>query len=97
VLDDVVLSNLTRQGIFEGEVAFDAGLQQLARADGGSFLADGFLEGQLVRVVNDANPAQFVDLKIAIIRGDNATFDNRLEFTTETDLTTPRLVDGFAR
>src|SRR5262249_26588668 len=47
------------------------------------WLADGFLEGQRVRVYNAANLAQFVDLKIQLIRGDNASKDNKLEFTTE--------------
>ncbi len=86
VMDDVVLSNLTREGIFEGHVELNAADRQLIRTDMSGWLADGFVEGQRVRVTNLANPVETVDLKIAIIRGDNETFDEKLEFTAETPL-----------
>ncbi len=78
----VVLSALARQGLWEGDASFDGSLRQLIRTDDSSWLADGFLEGQRVRVTHDAS-GLFVDLKIALIRGDNATTDEKLEFTAE--------------
>jgi Ca2+-binding RTX toxin-like protein len=85
VQNTVVLSNLTREGRWEGEVTVevDGTAQRLVRTDLSGWLADLFLEGQRVRVTNLANPLQFADFKIAIIRGDNATFDEKMEFTTE--------------
>ena len=87
VADGVILSDLTRQAIFNGTVSVeenpDNGADRLVRADAGSWLGDGFLEGQRVRITDAANPAQFVDAKIAIIRGDNESLDDKLEFTLE--------------
>ena len=80
--DSVVLSDLTRQGLWQGDAQFDAAQRQLIRSDASGWLADGFLEGQRVRVTNDAT-GEFVDLKIALIRGDNAGKDEKLEFTAE--------------
>ena len=48
---------------------------------GGSWLADGFREGQRI-VINGITG----DFKIALIRGTNATKDNVLQFTTERTL-----------
>ncbi|MGB4272143.1 MAG: hypothetical protein WBJ44_07080, partial [Propionicimonas sp.] len=59
------------------------GGRRITRDDSSSWLADGFSEGQRVRVYNADNLAEFVDLKIAIIRGLNATFDETLQFTSE--------------
>lgn len=42
-----------------------------------SWLSDGFLEGQLVRITSGGNS---FDVKVALIRGENATFDNKMEF-----------------
>ena len=61
----------------------DLGGRRITRTDGSSWLADGFLEGQRVRVINVANPLQFVDLKIAVIRGTNTLKDETLQFTAE--------------
>ena len=73
VLDTVALADLTREGDFAGEVSVDTLNRRLVRTDDSSWLADGFLEGQRVRVINAANPLQSADFKIAIIRGDNET------------------------
>ncbi|MEQ1827017.1 MAG: hypothetical protein ABL921_13765 [Pirellula sp.] len=86
--DTVVISTLARQGLWEGTVNLDAGLRQIIRPGlAGTklpgFLSDGFLEGQRVRVTNAANLAQSIDLKIALIRGDNKAKDSKLEFTAE--------------
>jgi hypothetical protein len=56
------------------------------RSDSGSFLADGFLEGQWVRVIDLDNPANVIELKIQLIRGENTTKDEKLQFTSETAL-----------
>lgn len=90
---DATISRITRAGQWQGTVttAADAqptdpsalGGRRITRTDGTSWLADGFLEGQRVRITNAANTSQFVDLKIAIIRGTNATFDETLQFTAE--------------
>src|SRR5262249_32448902 len=47
------------------------------------WLADGFLEGQRVRVCTTSGALVCADLKIQLIRGDNASFDTILEFTGE--------------
>ena len=84
---------LVRQGLWTGGVtaAADAepgdpsavGGRRITRTDSSSWLADGFLEGQRVRVTNAGDPTQYVDLKIAVIRGTNATKDQTLQFTGE--------------
>ncbi len=61
----------------------DLGGRRITRSDSSSWLADGFLEGQRVRVTNADNPAESVDLKIAVIRGTNSTNDETLQFTAE--------------
>jgi Ca2+-binding RTX toxin-like protein len=81
VTDSVALSDLTREGVYMGEVTVNTTDRRLIRTDDSSWLADGFLEGQRVRVTNAANPAQFADFKIAIIRGENDTKDEKIEFT----------------
>jgi hypothetical protein len=84
---DVVLSHLASVGTFEGSATLDAGQRQLIRGSvTGSqpgWLADGFLEGRRVRVYDAANVANFVDLKIRLISGDNNARDNTLTFTSE--------------
>ncbi|MFZ0529764.1 MAG: hypothetical protein WAL91_04410, partial [Propionicimonas sp.] len=88
------ISRLIRQGLWTGSITTAAdtepadpsalGGRRITRSDDTGWLADGFLEGQRVRVTNAANPTQFVDLKVAVIRGTNATFDQTLQFTAET-------------
>jgi len=83
--DTVSVSSLTRESLWEGEVTVEVEVaaRRLVRTDFSGWLADLFLEGQRVRVTNLANPGQFADFKIAIIRGDNESFDEKIEFTTE--------------
>jgi hypothetical protein len=83
IMDTVALSDLTTEGIYKGEVTVNTVDRRLIRTDDSSWLADGFLEGQRVRVTNVANMDQFADFKIAIIRGDNETKDEKIEFTAE--------------
>ncbi|MFZ1411071.1 MAG: hypothetical protein WAS07_06420, partial [Micropruina sp.] len=90
---DVMISRLTRVGLWTGNVLTAAdpepadpsglGGRRITRTDNSSWLRDGFLEGQRVRVTNVANPLQFVDLKIAVIRGTNTLKDETLQFTAE--------------
>jgi hypothetical protein len=78
------------QGLFEGQVhvEIDGAARRLVRTDLSGWLAAGFLEGQRVRVTAlDASgvpiAGQTADFKIAIIRGENETFDEKIEFTAE--------------
>ena len=48
------------------------------------WLGEGFVEGMRVRITNLADPSQYVDAKIAIIRGFNDSKDATLQFTLET-------------
>ena len=86
VPDFVALSDLTVEGDYTGEVSVNIADRRLIRTDDSSWLADGYLEGQRVRVTNEANAAETADFKIAIIRGDNETKDEKIEFTAETAL-----------
>jgi Mg-chelatase subunit ChlD len=45
------------QGLYSGSVTVDTDNRRLVRAGGASWLADGFLEGQRIRVINAADPA----------------------------------------
>ncbi|HEX6684565.1 MAG TPA: cellulose binding domain-containing protein, partial [Candidatus Limnocylindrales bacterium] len=69
---NVKISKLVPNGVFTGSVSFDAVNNRLIRNDGGSWLADGFLEGQRVRI------SGIGDFKIALIRGTSV-----LQFTAE--------------
>ena len=77
-----IVSKLVLQGLWTGAATFDTVNRRLVRADGASFLADGFLEGQRVRVCT-TDGATCADFKIGVVRGDNATQDDKLEFTSE--------------
>ena len=79
---DAIVSKLVRQGLWSGNATFDTANRRLVRADGSSWLADGFLEGQRVRVCT-TDGATCADFKIGVIRGENATQDEKLEFTSE--------------
>ena len=91
----VTVSRLTKAGLFEGVVTVEiaGGARRLVRTVGlndplASWLADGFLEGQRVLVCDSAasgptDAAHCGRFKIAIIRGTNATKDNKIEFTSE--------------
>ena len=76
----VTLSELTRYGLYEGQVSLNAAGRELSRLDGKGWLADGFLEGQRVRLTDGRNSADF---KIALIVGSNETRDTTLVFTSE--------------
>ncbi|MEO0465131.1 MAG: hypothetical protein AAF216_01205 [Pseudomonadota bacterium] len=90
--ETAVLSDLARIGFFEGTVSYapDAGGsfdgEQLIRSDGSGWLADGFLEGQWIRVTDQNNPANEIELKVELIRGDNDNNDEKLQFTATTAL-----------
>ncbi|WP_203230655.1 calcium-binding protein [Agromyces humi] len=69
---------LTRSGIWDGTATteFVGGSWRLVRPLSGSWLADGFLEGQWVQICQGAT---CIRAKIAVIRGDNAGHDEKLE------------------
>ncbi|MDH3308667.1 MAG: hypothetical protein OEO77_14270, partial [Acidimicrobiia bacterium] len=90
---DVTLNLLVRTGLWQGTVGVSTDpnndpdwgrfgalqvVRTLADADLG-YLADGFLEGQWVRICDGA--ANCVDVKIDLIRGENDTKDSTLQFT----------------
>ena len=60
-----------------------AQLEDFENYDVQGFLKEGFLEGQRVRITNLANTAEYVDAKIAVIRGFNDTKDHTIQFTFE--------------
>ncbi len=88
------ISKLSSQGVFTGQVVFTVGtdpdtgdaVYRMTRVYAGDnwlqpgWLADGFLEGQRIRIEGGANAG---DYKIAIIRGDNKTKDTTIELTLE--------------
>ncbi|MCL1598791.1 MAG: hypothetical protein M3094_06385, partial [Actinomycetia bacterium] len=80
------ISQLITVGEWDGDVIFDEATWEsdndvrvywITRADGSSWIADGFLEGQWIRTTG-TNAGNY---KIAIIRGTNATKDDTLELT----------------
>jgi len=90
VQDTATLSDLADIGIFTGEVEFSIveengvdtyrmTITGLADEDPG-WLANRFLEGQRIRIDGLLNPG---DYKIAIIRGENDTKDDTIQFTVE--------------
>jgi len=86
------ISFLTRDGVWTGDVSFDHPIDQgwqVVRADNSSWLADGFLEGQWVEVCVSDVAGNCVGLtgryKIAIVRGENKTKDEKLEFRRRDD------------
>ncbi|GAB3043216.1 hypothetical protein GCM10027052_26710 [Parafrigoribacterium mesophilum] len=74
----VAINLLTRSGIWDGNATteFVGGAWRLVRPASGSWLADGFLEGQWVEICQGAT---CIRGKIAVIRGDNAGHDEKLE------------------
>ncbi|MCA1683511.1 MAG: hypothetical protein LC708_00005, partial [Actinobacteria bacterium] len=88
---DATISRLNRRGLWTGPVQFDPVNNWLTRtacltdASCAGWLADGFLEGHRIRITGGLNPG---DYKIALIRGDNATFDSRLQLTLENPIAT---------
>ena len=80
----VLINRLTRSGKFEGAGSLaptlgDDGQShfRLTRTDLKSWLSDGFLEGQWVRV---CRAGTCLDAKIQNIRGSNAGHDEQMEF-----------------
>ncbi len=86
---DASISRLIRQGQYTGNITFDAATNRLTRSDClpshscAGWLADGFLEGQRIRIDSGPNAGIY---KIALIRGFNTTKDETLELTLENAL-----------
>lgn len=84
---DALISTLYERGLFKGGATVEGPEWDpvaevwegwtIVRNDGGSFLADGFLEGQWVEICDqDGTCGRF---KIQVIRGTNKTKDNKIE------------------
>ncbi|MEO6021102.1 MAG: calcium-binding protein [Knoellia sp.] len=75
---DVSINRLTRSGAWDGTATTElvGGAWRLVRPLTGSWLADGFVEGQWVEICQGGT---CIRVKIAVIRGDNAGKDNKLE------------------
>lgn len=52
-LSDVSISRLISHGIFTGDVSYDFATGSITRTDGGSWLDNGFFEGQLIKIGAD--------------------------------------------
>src|SRR5262249_40879552 len=78
----------SQHGLFTGTITWDGATRTLTRSDGGSWLDDGFLEGQLVRF----NGATSGDVyKIQLIHG---TASGKLDQLTLTSAGAPSLANG---
>ncbi|HEX4998781.1 MAG TPA: Calx-beta domain-containing protein [Terriglobia bacterium] len=96
IMDDAILSDLANVGEFTGMVSFTKVVENSVDTyrmtivgladDEPGWLALGFLEGQRIRL-NGTNAG---DYKIAIIRGENDSKDDTIQFTAEN---TPITVD----
>ena len=86
-----VIGTAVDGGWFSGSVVFDAATRTLTRADGGDWVADGFLEGQLVRITGGANAG---DHKVELIYGTN---NSVLRLTTSSTLTSATAAVTVAR
>ena len=65
-------------GSFTGTVSFDPATNSITRSDGSNWIADGFLEGQWIRIVGGANAG---DYKIALIDGPAGSYATVMHFT----------------
>jgi hypothetical protein len=92
---DVAISYLTREGDWTGLVTVvpsvpnaspipDTGWQ-LVRNNSSSWLGDGFLEGQWVEISIVNNAFAPIRVKVQLIRGNNKTKDEKLEFRYRND------------
>ena len=75
-LAGTTISRLVAKGLFTGAVAYDATLGTLTRTDGTSWLDDGFLEGQLIKIGSDSTA-----YKIELISGTTASKLDVLKLT----------------
>ncbi|MCB9929003.1 MAG: hypothetical protein H6844_06280 [Alphaproteobacteria bacterium] len=96
--EDIWTGYVKHENVLDEQLSHEAGMDvfvdRITRVDaGGALFADtvkgwldqGFLEGQRVRITNLDNPAQYIDAKIAIIRGENDTLDETIQFTLDPD------------
>ena len=74
-LTNVKINVLQRVGTFTGTVTYDAGDDNaIVRSDGSNWIADGFLEGQWIRIAGGPNAG---DYKIALIDGPDGAYAHR--------------------
>ena len=101
------ISSLYESGYFEGGTTVEGPEYEdvaevwegwtIVRGDGGSFLGDGFLEGQWIEMCESDGDGNCLGggftgrFKIQVIRGDNDTFDNKIELRYVADDTNPGL------
>ena len=77
---DAVVSRIINQGLFTGNVTYDAATNAVIRHDGSTWLTDGFVEGQRIRISTGANAG---DYKIALIDGPAGSYGTVMHLTLE--------------
>ncbi len=79
-LTNVKIDALIRTGIFTGAVTYDAATNAVIRSDGSNWIADGFREGQRIRILGGPNAG---DYKIALIDGPAGSYATVMHLTLE--------------
>ena len=79
-LSTATVSRMVNRGLFTGDVTYDAATNAVIRHDGSNWLADGFLEGQRIRIKTGANAG---DYKIALIDGPDGAYGTVMHLTLE--------------
>ena len=79
-LSTATVSRMVNRGLFTGNVTYDAATNAVIRHDGSNWLADGFLEGQRIRIKTGANAG---DYKIALIDGPDGAYGTVMHLTLE--------------
>ena len=79
-LTSVKINVLQRVGTFTGTVSYDPATNAIVRSDGSNWIADGFLEGQRIRITGGPNAG---DYKIALIDGPDGSYGTVMHLTLE--------------
>ena len=74
------LSRMVNRGLYTGAVTYDAATNAVVRNDGSTWLADGFVEGQRVRITTGPNAG---DYKVALIDGPAGAYGTVMHLTLE--------------
>ena len=73
------VSRMVNRGLYTGDVTYNAATNAL-RNDGSTWLADGFVEGQRVRITTGPNAG---DYKVALIDGPAGAYGTVMHLTLE--------------
>ena len=79
-LTAATISRMVNRGLYTGAVTYDAATNAVVRNDGSTWLADGFVEGQRVRITTGPNAG---DYKIALIDGPAGAYGTVMHLTLE--------------